>query len=83
MKAIVQMEEKYADLNITYNTSEEKESIFKSNEEAVKIFGISPHIYFKPVRPGTGRVSLEFSINSREIGEYFEYIISDLNLDIK
>jgi len=82
MKAIVQMEEKYADLNITYKTLEEKELIFQKNELAILKFKLSPNIFFKPVEPGTGRVSIEFGLNNREVGEYFEFLIKVLNLKI-
>lgn len=83
MNARISMEEKYSTLSIIYTDLDEKESIFEVNEECIKIFNISPDIYFKPNKPGEGRVIIEFRYNSRETHEYFEYIIADLNITIK
>ena len=83
MDARVTMEEKYATLSVIYGSLEEKELIFKTNEMCVRKYNLSPDIYFKPDKPGEGRVIVEFRENTRDVQAYFECFISESKIKIK
>ena len=82
MNAIVNMEEKYESLNISYINTKEKELIFKINELAIQKFSISPELCISPKKPGLGNILIEFIEHDRMNGYYFEFLIKELNLII-
>ena len=79
------MEEMYATLSAVYETLDQKEELLSSINAAVKKCTLTPDIYIKPfsqTEPGKGKVVIEFSPSGdRKIGEFFEYLIKENNLD--
>ena len=85
MKTRIIMEEMYATLSSVYETLEQKEQLLDSVNNAVKKCTLTPDIYIKPfsqTEPGNGKVVIEFSPSGdRRIGEFFEFLIKENNLN--
>jgi hypothetical protein len=82
-KTRIQMEEMYAMMSIPYRSLEEKNEILKTNDDCIRIYNMSPDIYIKPYVPGKGKVVIEFRSNDRTVGEYFNYLIADCELEVE
>jgi len=80
-KTRISMEEQYAMISIPYKNMEDKQIILKANDETILVFQESPDVYIKPFEPGKGKVVIEFRFNNRLVGDYFNYLITQICAD--
>ena len=80
-KAHVQMEERYARLEIDYDSLKEKKDICNLVNDLIEIHKISPQITVEPKTTETGEYIIEFHDDyDKKAGDFFEDLLKKLNI---
>ena len=80
-KAHVQMEERYARLEIDYDSLEEKKAICNYVNDLIAVHRISPQITVEPKTTETGEYIIEFHDDyDKKAGDFFEDLLKKLNI---
>ena len=80
-KAHVSMEERYAKLEIDYNSVEEKKRICNLVNDLIVKYKISPQITVEPKTVEAGEYVIEFHDDyDKKAGPFFEDLIKTLNI---
>jgi len=80
-KAHVQMEERYARLEIDYDCLEEKRAICNYLNDLIAIHKISPQITIEPKTTNTGEYIMEFHDDyDKKAGVFFEDLLEKLDI---
>ena len=81
-KAHVAMEERYARLEIDYDSVEEKKNICNLVNDLIVKYKISPQITVEPKTIETGEYVIEFHDDyDKKAGPFFEELLATLGID--
>ncbi len=81
-KAHVAMEERYAKLEIDYESVEEKKNICNLVNDLIVKYKISPQITVEPKTVETGEYVIEFHDDyDKKAGPFFEELLSSLGIE--
>lgn len=80
-KCHVQMEERYARLEIKYDSLQEKKDICNYVNDLIAVHKISPQITVEPKTTETGEYIIEFHDDyDKKAGDFFEDLLKKLNI---
>ncbi|WP_281950986.1 hypothetical protein [Nitrosophilus kaiyonis] len=80
-KAHIQMEERYARLEIDYDNLEEKKAICNFVNDLIAVHKISPQITVEPKTTETGEYIIEFHDDyDKKAGDFFEDLLKKLDI---
>ncbi|HIE34994.1 MAG TPA: hypothetical protein EYP79_02200 [Campylobacterales bacterium] len=80
-KAHVSMEERYAKLEIEYDSLEEKQKICETANELINVYKISPQITVLPKNIENGEYIFEFHDDyDKKAGNFFEDLLKKLKI---